>query len=230
MFVLIMGSRKVAAFFELAKLKEETKSLLINAALLFSFTVYTSMYTSLFQYFDCRTYEDGGKYLVIEPSIKCSDEAYKKNLPAVVFLCLIVTLGFPGSVWYLLWGQRKHINPIVLGRFQEVGQLLKTANTHKRQKRMQKQKPPTHRWRAFSTQGPVSLSRHDTHLLEKTLTRMQDELKKVLGDHPHLTSEDISECTELVERVYRVHLAQFGPIEANYWLQGCKRVSGFALH
>jgi hypothetical protein len=49
------------------------RALLVNFALLFSMTVYTGMYSSLFQYFNCRSYEDGESYLVVS-GLSCPDE------------------------------------------------------------------------------------------------------------------------------------------------------------
>ena len=47
----VLGGLIVTMLLGALKLHPSVKALLLNAALLFSLTVYTSMYTSLFQYF-----------------------------------------------------------------------------------------------------------------------------------------------------------------------------------
>ena len=68
-------------------------------------------------------YEDGEKYLVIEPSIKCTDSAYEHLLWLVILLCVIVTVGFPSAYFLLLYSQRDGINPMVLGKFNKLGEV-----------------------------------------------------------------------------------------------------------
>ena len=120
--LVVLGLLILIMVFGMLHLSQKVKALVLNSSLLFSLTVYTSMYTSLFQYFDCRAYEDGDLYLVVEPSIKCTDSSYLEKLWVISTLCVIVSVGFPLAYYLLLRSQRDRINPVVLGRFKKFGQ------------------------------------------------------------------------------------------------------------
>jgi hypothetical protein len=120
--LVVLGLLILIMVFGMLHLSQKVKALVLNSSLLFSLTVYTSMYTSLFQYFDCRAYEDGDLYLVVEPSIKCTDSSYLEKLWVISTLCVIVSVGFPLVYYLLLRSQRDRINPVVLGRFNKFGQ------------------------------------------------------------------------------------------------------------
>eukprot|EP00935_MAST-01C_sp_MAST-1C-sp1_P002358 g2358.t1 len=211
----------------LLPLSHVTKSLLLNAALLFSLTVYTSMYTSLFQYFDCRGYEDGEMYLVIElldlllsvaASIKCTDDAYTNRLWVIILLCMIVTVGFPLAYSYLLFKQDEQINPRVLGKFLKLGTDMAQANIRLQQASNRD-----------SSQRTKTLWIKDKHLpqqAEAVLQQWSMQLATILrmkhGDD-QLRSTNSVACAALIERAYRVSMARFGPAAANSWLQECHR-------
>ena len=63
------------------------------------------------------TYEDGERYLVIEPSVKCTDPEYHNNLGLVIILSIVVSVGFPAAYSLLLFIDKRKINPRIQGMF-----------------------------------------------------------------------------------------------------------------
>ena len=208
-------------------LSRRTKALLLNAALLFSLTVYTGIYTALFQYFDCRSYEDGEQYLVIEPEIKCTDSAYSEKVPAVGLLCVVVTIGFPLAYWCLLRSHRRGIYPMVLGKFKKLSEDMATANTKvfgfKRKRTLwgksdsntTDQQQGAQKAKAVEAAAAAEVSKFWAQ-------QLADILKMDKGD-PQLTTTDLDECADLIKRAYTVLLALKGPHSANFWMQECSR-------
>jgi hypothetical protein len=61
--------------------------------LLLSFVCFPSFCESLFRFFDCQDYEDGEEYLVVNPSVKCTDDEYLGYKPFVVVMAFVIPLG-----------------------------------------------------------------------------------------------------------------------------------------
>jgi hypothetical protein len=188
------------------------------------------MYTSLFQYFDCRGYEDEQQYLVVEPSIKCTDTKYRAILPTIVLLCIIVTVGFPLAYFLLLRYHSKGIDPIVLGRFKLLGENMAKANIalgargrkrslfQRKTRQSQFQRIAQTVRKATEKSGPVDKKSKD----QKTSDYWANELSillKIEVDRDVLRSPNIQQCTTLIKRAYNVKLWLLGPVFANYWLQ-----------
>ena len=164
---------------------------------------------------DCRSYEDGHHYLVIEPSIKCTDKQYRDLLPTIVGLCIIVTVGFPLAYFLLLRHHSKGINPIVLGRFNNLGEGMASANKRLASAQGARKKSLFH-------SGPMEV----TSVNQKTSDYWAEELFAILRidmEQEVLRSTSHKKCAELIKRAYTVKLSLLGPAYANYWLQEGKR-------
>jgi len=66
--------------------------------LLGSFSLYTAVSTAILQYGHCNTLEDGHRYLAIDPSLNCADDAYvNMSLDALIFgiiYCVLIPLSY----------------------------------------------------------------------------------------------------------------------------------------
>ena len=231
--LVVLGLLILIMAFGMLHLSRSVKALLLNAALLFSLTVYTSMYTSLFQYFDCRAYEDGNLYLVVEPSIKCTDSSYLEKLWLISTLCMIVSVGFPLAYHLLLRGQRDRINPQVLGRFNKLGEDMATANIQVFGRSSTKSlwNKNTKQRQRFSFMGLFNQSERVEEELHRPVAASQSQLvynfwagqltsvlRMDVGDD-QLKSGEFVECTALIKRAYSIQLSLYGPAAANQWLQ-----------
>jgi hypothetical protein len=194
------------------------------------------MYTSLFQYFDCRAYEDGQLYLVVEPSIKCTDSSYLGKLWIVSVLCVIVTVGFPLAYHILLRSQRDRINPVVLGRFNKFGEEMATANIQVFGRSSTKSlwNKNTKQQQRFSVMGLFNKSQHTEEEVQQPADSQSQlvsdfwvgQLTSVLrmdADDDQLKGGDFAECSTLIKRAYSIQLSLYGPAAANQWLQECSR-------
>ena len=94
------------------------QSAYFDMLLFVSFIVYAPTSAILIQYFDCYPAWHGGKgtemtkYLLMDPSIKCTDDKY--ILQAVTYvlpMCVVFVIGFPMYYATLLWADRHTIKP-----------------------------------------------------------------------------------------------------------------------
>jgi hypothetical protein len=234
----VLGLLVLIMLFGMLHLSRSAKALLLNSALLFSLTVYTSMYTSLFQYFDCRAYEDGQLYLVVEPSIKCTDSSYLGTLWIVSVLCVIVTVGFPLAYYLLLRSQQESINPVVLGRFNKFGEEMATANIQvfgRNSTSKSLWNKNTNQRQRFSVMGLFNKSLRAKEEGQQPAADSQSQLisdfwggqltsvLRMDADDDQLKSGKFAECSALIKRAYNIQLSLYGPASANQWLQECSR-------
>jgi hypothetical protein len=77
---------------------ERIKAWFFDAFIIISFIVYPSLCNSLFSYFDCKAYEDGVTYLMGDPAVVCTSDAYKQTLGLVLPLAFLVPITIP--LWY----------------------------------------------------------------------------------------------------------------------------------
>eukprot|EP00935_MAST-01C_sp_MAST-1C-sp1_P000904 g904.t1 len=81
--------------------------------LLLSFVCYPAFCDSLFRFFDCREYEDGERYLVIDPSVRCTDEKYIAYVPVVTMFSIVLPFGIIAIYFYELISNRQLLRPRV---------------------------------------------------------------------------------------------------------------------
>jgi hypothetical protein len=79
--------------------------------LLFSYAIYTSLCDVCFMFYDCKLYEDGERYLVADPSIKCDSDRWETNQYYVHTMSILLPLGIPCFYLYTLYKHRRIINP-----------------------------------------------------------------------------------------------------------------------
>ena len=87
--------------------------------LLFSYSVYTALCDTCFLFYDCRSYEDGEKYLVPDPSTKCTDPAYLQARPYVVVMSVLFPLGIPLYYMLILYQAKAALNPSIQNIFKD---------------------------------------------------------------------------------------------------------------
>jgi hypothetical protein len=79
--------------------------------LLGSFFLFPSFCDSLFTFFDCRKYEDGQTYLVVQPERKCTDAVYEESKPWVVLASFFVPGGILLFIFTELYRHRNELYP-----------------------------------------------------------------------------------------------------------------------
>jgi hypothetical protein len=77
---------------------DSIRDLSFDAFVLVSFIVYPGVCSTLFTYFDCKTFEDGKVYLFAAPTVLCTDTEYTSVLFFVSTMSVLVPLGIPGTV------------------------------------------------------------------------------------------------------------------------------------
>jgi hypothetical protein len=73
------------------------RDLSFDAFVLVSFIAYPGVCSTLFTYFDCKTFEDGKAYLFAAPTVLCTDTEYKSTLVFVGMMSVLVPFGIPGA-------------------------------------------------------------------------------------------------------------------------------------
>jgi uncharacterized membrane protein YczE len=87
---------------------------LFEVALLLAFTCLPSFCQTLYTYFDCKLYEDGKTYLVVDPSIECHDDTYKVVMGVFAApLAVLAPLLIIGFYVLELWRWRGKLLPPV---------------------------------------------------------------------------------------------------------------------
>ena len=199
------------------------------------------MYLSLLQYLDCRKYEDDEDYLVVEPSIKCTDGDYLDRLYLVISLFVVVALGFPLSYYRLLRSQAGRINPTVLGKYRVLGEEMAAANLvfadHIVERKKSQRKPTRSEESDGNADDSATAeddkggdSRKESNWATKEEIRAKNMWRSKLAAALHLHEDDEElkshkhdECTDLIKRAYQVQLEMAGPEGATHWLQECRR-------
>jgi len=74
----------------------------MNAALFFSFLIYTSITSTLFFALGCKAYEDGESYLVVDASINCSDASYLRMRAWALSMIPVFVVGIPTGYYLAL--------------------------------------------------------------------------------------------------------------------------------
>jgi len=88
------------------------KAWLMSSMLTLSFLVYSSVTSTLFQFLDCQTFEDGRTYLLVDPRIQCTSSYYLSTLHFIVVpMILVFTVGIPAAYYVLLRRHLKYIHP-----------------------------------------------------------------------------------------------------------------------
>jgi hypothetical protein len=75
--------------------------------LLLSFAVYTAVCTNILEYFHCIRLEDDELYLVVDKSIKCTDQYYLDQKPYVYTMAIVYAFGIPAFYFYALYSHEK---------------------------------------------------------------------------------------------------------------------------
>jgi hypothetical protein len=89
--------------------------LFIRLLSLFQFIVvalYTFIISTVFQPFNCLPQPDGTYTMAKSPASKCYDEAWNKNLPALVFFIVIYCFGFPLALAYIFIKNHKNVDTV----------------------------------------------------------------------------------------------------------------------
>jgi hypothetical protein len=82
-----------------------------SAALFFTFLIYPSMSSLLFNALGCTWYEDDKRYLTIDMSISCADADYLQMQAWAVTMIFVFVLGFPVAYYCMLSRHRAALNP-----------------------------------------------------------------------------------------------------------------------
>jgi hypothetical protein len=88
--------------------------------LLLSFVCYPSFCESLFRFFDCQEYEDGEKYLVVNPSVKCTDDKYLSFWYPVAGMAFVIPFGIVAVYFIELYRHRHALYPYRVRRPEQV--------------------------------------------------------------------------------------------------------------
>jgi hypothetical protein len=89
------------------------KAWMYELFLLLSFVCYPAFCESLYGFFDCQEYEDGQEYLVINPSVKCTDDKYLTYKPFVGIMAFVIPFGIVVVYFIELY---RHRNTLYLNR------------------------------------------------------------------------------------------------------------------
>jgi hypothetical protein len=81
--------------------------------LILSFVCFPAFCESLFRFFDCQEYEDGEIYLVVNPSVKCTDDKYLAFYYQVVCFAIVIPFGVIAVYAIELYRNRHFLRPNV---------------------------------------------------------------------------------------------------------------------
>jgi hypothetical protein len=212
-----------------------------NAALVFSFVVYTGVVTTLIQFFDCRQYEDGVKYLVVDPSVLCDDNQYQALKVPVWLFTVIISVGFPFYYYKVLRSQRFQIKPLVIGALAEMGRNMAAYNQKcqavSKQKEIEGKKGTAGKSRAADDGKAIAIEVQGTNNQASSSDRNDDRLPNGATDSSHrgfvhgvvrvlperereiLTCTEPEECEKIIQAAFDVQRKLLDPTQATWWLQ-----------
>ena len=116
--------------------KHEIRSHFSHVVLIFSFIIFPSVSTKIFQTFSCDTLDNRESFMRVDYSVDCNSVEYDFAQTWAVIMILFYPLGIPLSYFCILFGNRKSLNPSSKVKEDEEGREERNQLAIKIQERM----------------------------------------------------------------------------------------------